>query len=151
MHRKQYREYAYWCKGLNHRSCTSAFWPSTETYQNVLLDMKGQEVWLLLLNLLTLKTSLVILLIVYQMILIMLVWKIWYWTISNPIIEIFSLFSSLVCMILYWYSKEKFWLGHSWELKGSERILFRGRKKTHTPLHFASNWSCQVSLTFADI
>ena len=26
----------------------------------------------------------------------------------------FSLFSSLVCLILYWYCKEKFCLGHSW-------------------------------------
>ena len=36
----------------------------------------------------------------------------------------FSLLSSLVCLILYWmiynnYCKEKFFLGHSWELKGS--------------------------------
>ena len=31
---------------------------------------------------------------------------------------IFSLFSSLVCLILYWYCKEKFFLGHSCELKG---------------------------------
>ena len=30
----------------------------------------------------------------------------------------FSLFSSLACLILYWYCKEKFCLGHSWELKG---------------------------------
>ena len=29
----------------------------------------------------------------------------------------FSLFSRLDCMILYWYCKEKFSLGHSWELK----------------------------------
>ena len=31
---------------------------------------------------------------------------------------IFSLFSSLIWLILYWYCKEKFCLGHSWELKG---------------------------------
>ena len=30
---------------------------------------------------------------------------------------IFSLFSSLTWLILYWYCKEKFCLGHSWELK----------------------------------
>ena len=30
----------------------------------------------------------------------------------------FFLFSSLVCLILYCYCKEKFFLGLSWELKG---------------------------------
>ena len=35
-----------------------------------------------------------------------------------PLIEIFSLFSSLVCLILYWYCKEKFCLGHSRECEG---------------------------------
>ena len=30
----------------------------------------------------------------------------------------FSFFSSLVWLTLYWYCKEKFCLGHSWELKG---------------------------------
>ena len=29
----------------------------------------------------------------------------------------FSLFSSRIWLILYWYCKEKFCLGHSWELK----------------------------------
>ena len=29
----------------------------------------------------------------------------------------FSLVSLLICLILYWYCKEKFCLGHSWELK----------------------------------
>ena len=29
----------------------------------------------------------------------------------------FSLFSLLIWLILYWYCKEKFCLGHSWELK----------------------------------
>ena len=33
-------------------------------------------------------------------------------------IDIFPLFSSLIWLILYWYCKEKFCLGHSWELKG---------------------------------
>ena len=32
------------------------------------------------------KTSLLILLTVFRLILIMLVWRIWYWIISNPII-----------------------------------------------------------------
>ena len=27
-------------------------------------------------------------------------------------------FSTLICLILYWYCKEKFSLGHTWELKG---------------------------------
>ena len=31
---------------------------------------------------------------------------------------IFSLFSSLIWLILYWYCKEKFFLNHSWEFKG---------------------------------
>ena len=35
-----------------------------------------------------------------------------------PLIEIFSLFSSLVCLILYCYCEEKFCLGHSWECEG---------------------------------
>ena len=30
----------------------------------------------------------------------------------------FSLFSSFVCLMLYWYCKEKFCLSHTWELKG---------------------------------
>ena len=29
-----------------------------------------------------------------------------------------SVFSSLICLILYWYCTEKLCLGHSWELKG---------------------------------
>ena len=63
--------------------------------------------------------SLEILLTVCQIILFMLVWRIWYQiNISDPIINIFSLFSSLVCMILYRYSKEKFCLHHSQKLKG---------------------------------
>ena len=35
------------------------------------------------------KTSLLILLTVFRLILIMLVWRIWYWIINNPIIYIF--------------------------------------------------------------
>ena len=31
---------------------------------------------------------------------------------------IFSLISPLVCLVLHWYCKENFCLGHSWELKG---------------------------------
>ena len=56
-----------------------------------------------IINPLTPKISLVILLTVCQMILIMLILRIWYWTISKPIIDIFS--SWLVCMILGWFSK----------------------------------------------
>ena len=37
----------------------------------------------------------------------------------------FSLFSSLIWLILYWYCKEKFCLGHSCELKGKiKRCIF---------------------------
>ena len=39
-------------------------------------------------------------------------------SISNLIIDIFLLISSLAHMILYRYREEKFSLGHSWELKG---------------------------------
>ena len=42
----------------------------------------------------------------------------WYWiNLKSPNCCI-SQFSSLVCVILYWYCKEKFCLGHSWEFKG---------------------------------
>ena len=34
---------------------------------------------------------------------------------------IFFLFSSLIWLILYWYCKEKFSLGHSWEFKGGKK------------------------------
>ena len=34
----------------------------------------------------------------------------------------FYIFSSLVCLILYWYCNEKFCLGHLWELKGKEGV-----------------------------
>ena len=40
--------------------------------------------------------------------------RIWYWI--NLLI--FSLFSPLVCLILYWYCKEKFYCSHSREVKG---------------------------------
>ena len=64
------------------------------------------------------KISLVILLTVCQTILIMLVWRIWYWINLFTSDWYFSLFSSLIWLILRWYCKEKFCLGHSWELKG---------------------------------
>ena len=38
---------------------------------------------------------------------------------------IFSLFSLLICMILYRYSKEKFCLGHLWELGLTETLTSR--------------------------
>ena len=34
----------------------------------------------------------------------------------------FSLFSSLVCLMSYWYCEEKFCLGHMWELKADQNI-----------------------------
>ena len=37
---------------------------------------------------------------------------------GSPLIEFSSLFAPLICLILCWYWKEKFCLGHSWELKG---------------------------------
>ena len=44
---------------------------------------------------------------------------------------IFSLFPLLFCLILYWYCKEKFCLGHSWELKGWRDLNIHG---SFTPL-----------------
>ena len=69
-------------------------------------------------NSLTPKTSLEILLTICYTVLVMLVWKIWYWINLWPPNWYFSLFSSLFCLILYWYCQEKFCLGHSWELTG---------------------------------
>ena len=69
-------------------------------------------------NPLTPKISLVILFTVCHTVLVILVWRIWYWINLYSLNWYFSLFSSLVCLILYWYCKEKFCLGHSWELKG---------------------------------
>ena len=37
----------------------------------------------------------------------------------------FSLFSSLFCLLLYWYCKEKVCVGHSWKLMGPLFIHFR--------------------------
>ena len=49
----------------------------------------------------------------YHTILMMLVWIINYWINLRYSTWYFSLFLSLVCLILYWYCKEKFCLGHS--------------------------------------
>ena len=51
-------------------------------------------------------------------VLVMLVWRIWYWINLWFPNWYFSLFSSHVCLILYLYYKGKFCLGNSWELKG---------------------------------
>ena len=69
-------------------------------------------------NLLTPKILSVILLTISHTVLVMLVWRIWYWMSLLSPNWYFSLFSSLVCLILYRYCKEKFCHGHSWELKG---------------------------------
>ena len=66
----------------------------------------------------TSKISLIILLTVCHTVLVMLVWRIWFWINLYSLNFYFSLISSLVCLILYWYCKEKFCLGDSWELKG---------------------------------
>ena len=62
------------------------------------------------------KISSAILLIVCCTVLVMLVWRIWYWINFDPQLY-FSLFAWLACSTLYWYWKKKFCLGHSWELK----------------------------------
>ena len=68
---------------------------------------------------LTPKISIEILLTVCHTVLEMLVWRIWSWSNSSPLIDLqLFLFLLLVCLIPYWYCKEKFCLGHSWELMG---------------------------------
>ena len=47
------------------------------------------------------KISLVILLTVYHTVLVMFVWRIWYWINLYSLSFYFSLLSSLVCLILY--------------------------------------------------
>ena len=69
-------------------------------------------------NPLTPKIGVVILQTVCRMIFILLVWKFGTGSISNLIVGIFLYFSSLVCMLLCRYSKEKFCHGHSQELEG---------------------------------
>ena len=49
------------------------------------------------------KIILVILLTVCHTVLVMLVWRNWYWINLQSPNWYFSLFSSLVCLILYWY------------------------------------------------
>ena len=39
-------------------------------------------------------------------------------SINNPLIDTFTSFSSLLCLILYWNCLETFSLSHSWEVKG---------------------------------
>ena len=60
----------------------------------------------------------VILLTVNNTNLKILVQRIYYWINLLSPNWYFSLFSSLIWLILYWQCKEKFSLGHSWELKG---------------------------------
>ena len=50
---------------------------------------------------------------------------------------IFSLFSSLIWLIFYWYCEEKFCLGHSWALKGW-RHVHAGLWKLRTYLEMRS-------------
>ena len=59
----------------------------------------------------------------------MLVWRICYW-INSPN-WYFSLLSSLVCLILYWHRKEKFSLGHKWELKGYSCLTYKDQIFCH--------------------
>ena len=67
------------------------------------------------------KISSVILLTVCHTILVMLVLRIWDWINLQSHNWYFSLFSTLVFLILYWYWKEKFFLGlthGSWRVHG---------------------------------
>ena len=74
---------------------------------------------------------------------------------DKPVIPllIFSLFSSLVCLILYWHCKEKFCLDHSWELKceGKKdvfclvRSIIRKFLSSHKELNFRTPAWTQMS------
>ena len=93
-------------------------WVKISTIHQKVVTMRLYLHIILHLNPLTPKISLVILLTVCYTVLVMLVWRIWYWINLLSPNWYFSLFSSLVCLILYWYCEEIFCLGHSWELKG---------------------------------
>ena len=54
----------------------------------------------------------VILLTICHTILMLSIWRIWYWINSWSLNWYFTLFSSLLCLILYWDCKEKFSLSH---------------------------------------
>ena len=69
-------------------------------------------------NSFTPKISLVILFTICHAILMMLVRRIWHWINYKCPIWSFFLFLSLAWLILYWYFKKKFCLGHSWEFIG---------------------------------
>ena len=79
-------------------------------------------------NPLTPKISLVILLTVCHTVLVMFVWRIWCWINSFSLNLYFSLFSSFVCLILYWYCEEKFYLGHLWELNSQIKWVMSNHK-----------------------
>ena len=89
-------------------------------------DPRNQQITLEhFLNPFTPKISLAILLTVCHNILIMLVWRIWYW-INQLFLNLhFLLFSSLVWLISQYYCKEKFCLKHlgSWRVKDLYLLL----------------------------
>ena len=102
-------------------SCTSCVFLVLITFWHHLWSKTEQThwaMWNLFINPLTPKISLVILLTVCHTVLVMLVWRIWDWINLKSPNWYFSLFSSLVCLILHWYCREKLCRGHSWELKG---------------------------------
>ena len=63
----------------------------------------------------TFNISLVILFTVCHTTYVMLGWRIWNWINQLSPNWYFSSFSLLVCLILYWWCKEKFSLGHQWD------------------------------------
>ena len=71
-----------------------------------------------------------------------------YWFVHHGIKEdlYFSLFSSPVWLILYGYCKEKFCLGHSWELKAWYPLWFRSDLSNN----FLGNFFWQHSWTFKE-
>ena len=92
-------------------------------YQKVVLNLCVIYLFIYLILILQLhafipKILLVILLTVLPSILIILVWTVWCWINLWSLNWCFSLFSSLVCLILYWWCREIFCLRHSiWSKK----------------------------------
>ena len=78
--------------------------------------------------------SSIILLPTCHTLLIILVWRIWYWMKLQSTNLCFSIFSSLVYLRLYWYCKEKFCLGHNWEWKGYTQWVTNSKRELNNKI-----------------
>ena len=90
----------------------------------------------LIVNPFTLKISSVILPTVCYTVLMMLVWRIWYWInlSNNHLIDIF-LYSHHICWVWYWCCEEELSFGHLWEL----RVNFK--RKERLSIGFLKNFA----------